>query len=101
VSKLPILFGKIISRVKTQDFHHHISEFSSDVLAPRVSSRPGQLPEWPAPLCSKTTAFIRNKRTSGKECGQDRKGSLQHFSNSNCVQIPISVLKKKITYNIP
>jgi len=49
VLKLWIILREIISRVETSVYQCHISDYSSDVLAPHIGWRSGQLPGCPAP----------------------------------------------------
>ena len=49
VPKLRIIFAGKLSRVETWFYYHHVSDYSSDVLAPLIGWRPGQLPGCTAP----------------------------------------------------
>jgi len=52
VREMQIIFGEILSRKATRVYWHHTSDYSSDVSAPLMGWRPGQLIGWAAPCAT-------------------------------------------------
>lgn len=57
----------ILSRVDNCGYQHHISDYSSDVLAPIIHWHPEQLPGWSSPYSGpafRIFCFLKRKATS-------------------------------------
>ena len=55
----------ILSRVETCSYQHHISHYSSDVLALLIGWHPGQLPGWHSPIPALLSEyFLKRKATA-------------------------------------